>query len=155
MELLIILSVIIIFSIFQSVMGIGLLLFGTPTFLILGYSFIETLNLVLLPSITISFLQIIYFNDKHDIKISHFKKEFLMFCIPSLVLGLFIMSKNYELINFNFTLGIILFFVALLRFSKKINLILKSKINKYSRTSFLFIGIMHGFTNLGGSFLSL
>ena len=45
----------------QSIFGIGLLLFGTPTFLILGYDFINTLNFLLPISIAISSLQLINF----------------------------------------------------------------------------------------------
>ena len=42
---------------FQSIFGIGLLLFGTPTFLLLGYNFLEVLNLLLPTSVTISLMQ--------------------------------------------------------------------------------------------------
>ena len=48
-----------IFSIFQSIFGIGILILGTPTFLLLGYSYFETLNILLPFSIAISLLQII------------------------------------------------------------------------------------------------
>ena len=56
-----ILEFLIIFSlcIFQSIFGVGLLLFGTPAFLMLDYSFISTLMTILPVSITISFFQII------------------------------------------------------------------------------------------------
>ena len=54
---------IIIFLIFfQSIFGIGLLLFGTPTFLLLGYNFLEVLNLLLPMSVTISLIQ--FFSSK-------------------------------------------------------------------------------------------
>ena len=33
-----------LFCIFQSVFGAGLLLLGTPTFLLIGYDFFEVLN---------------------------------------------------------------------------------------------------------------
>lgn len=42
---------------FQSIFGIGLLIFGTPIFLLIDYSFVETLNILLPISITISLLQ--------------------------------------------------------------------------------------------------
>ena len=47
------------FSIFQSIFGVGILLFGTPTFLLLGYNYFETLNIILPWSLIISLLQII------------------------------------------------------------------------------------------------
>ena len=53
--------VLLILIIIQSIFGIGLLLFGTPTFLMLGYDFINTLNFLLPISIVISSLQLISF----------------------------------------------------------------------------------------------
>ena len=44
-----------ILTIFQSIFGIGLLVFGTPTFLLLGYTFSETLSIVLPISCIVSF----------------------------------------------------------------------------------------------------
>ena len=155
MELLIIIFVIIACSVIQSVMGIGLLLFGTPTFLLLGFSFIDTLNIVLLPSIAISFLQIIDFKDSRNREINQFQKNFLLICLPALCVGLLIMSYNYELINFKYFIGILLLSVALVRLSNKIDTIIKKNINRIKIPYFLSIGIVHGLTNLGGSFLSL
>ena len=55
--------ILIIFLVFfQSIFGIGLLLFGTPTFLLLGYNFLEVLSLLLPMSVTISFIQ--FFSSK-------------------------------------------------------------------------------------------
>ena len=47
-----------LFCIFQSIFGVGLLLLGTPTFLLIGYDFFEVLNILLPYSIVISYLQI-------------------------------------------------------------------------------------------------
>ena len=49
--------IIFILSIFQSVFGVGLLLFGTPVFLMLDYDFISTLVTILPVSIIISFFK--------------------------------------------------------------------------------------------------
>ena len=46
-------------TIFQSIFGIGLLVFGTPTFLLLEYTFTETLSIVLPISCFVSLSQII------------------------------------------------------------------------------------------------
>ena len=51
--------ILLVLIIIQSIFGIGLLLFGTPTFLILGYDFLNTLNFLLPISIVISLLQFI------------------------------------------------------------------------------------------------
>ena len=64
--------ILLVLIIIQSIFGIGLLLFGTPTFLLLGYDFLNTLNFLLPISIIISFLQFI------SPKIN-FSKIFLLF----------------------------------------------------------------------------
>ena len=74
MEQIIIVLLLIIFSLIQSVIGVGVLMFGTPTFLLLGYNYVETLSIVLLPSIFISLLQIAIFKDTNEKKIKIFKK---------------------------------------------------------------------------------
>jgi hypothetical protein len=48
--------VILIFSAVQSIFGVGLLLFGTPIFLIYGFSFFETIFYLAPPSLLISAL---------------------------------------------------------------------------------------------------
>ena len=85
------LLIITLLSIFQAVFGIGLLLIGTPTFLLIGYNFFDVLNLLLPFSITISFLQVIYSKEID----SEFNKKILLYCIPSLILALSILVK-YE-----------------------------------------------------------
>ena len=46
-------------SVFQSIFGVGVLLFGTPIFLVFGYSFVEVLVLLLPISMTISFATVV------------------------------------------------------------------------------------------------
>jgi len=58
--------IVIILIFFQSIFGIGLLLFGTPTFLLLGYNFLDVLNILLPISISISAIQL--FLSKKKIK---------------------------------------------------------------------------------------
>jgi len=156
MESIILLIIVIIFSFVQSIIGIGLLLFGTPTLLVLGYTFIETLNILLLPSIAISFLQVISFKNKKNDKIIFYQNNFFIICIPSLILGLLIMSNSYEFINFNYIVSMLLLLSAISRLSIKFsNIIFGQLNNSVSKIVFFIIGIIHGITNLGGSFLSL
>jgi len=55
MELLFEISIIFFLVAFQSLFGVGLLLFGTPVFLLLGNNFESTLTLILPVSIIISY----------------------------------------------------------------------------------------------------
>ena len=49
--------IVVILIAIQSVFGVGLLLFGTPSFLLFGYDFANTINILMPISITISSLQ--------------------------------------------------------------------------------------------------
>ena len=57
MDSLLEISIIVFLIVIQSIFGVGLLLFGTPSFLIMGYDFPNTINILMPVSITISFLQ--------------------------------------------------------------------------------------------------
>ena len=53
-------TIIILFLIvFQSIFGIGLLVFGTPTLMILGYQYSDILSVLLPISCSISLIQIL------------------------------------------------------------------------------------------------
>ena len=98
---------IIIFLIFvQSVFGVGLLLFGTPSFLILGYDFANTINILMPISITISILQFL----KSRVKDQKFIKEYNVFCLPFLVIFLIIALKFKYILDFKLLVGLLLVF---------------------------------------------
>ena len=143
--------IIITLSIFQSIFGVGLLVFGTPIFLQLGYGFFEVLNILLPFSIVISFLQLITKSELTD----KFVKNFVFFCIPLLILSLVILENIYDQIN-------IILIVAIIMVSfSTLNILvskgrLRFKLNQSVRSlSLALLGLLHGFTNLGGGFLAL
>ena len=82
-------SIIAFLIIIQSVFGVGLLLFGTPSFLILGYDFANTINILMPVSITISILQFY----KSKVKDQKFINEYNLYCLPFLVIFLIIALK--------------------------------------------------------------
>ena len=66
-------------TISQSLFGVGILLWGTPIFLLLGENFIQTLTLLLPLSLMISFLQILPRFDKINKNIfTRFPEYFLV-----------------------------------------------------------------------------
>ena len=72
-------------TISQSLFGVGILLWGTPIFLLLGENFIQTLTLLLPLSLMISFLQILPRLDKIDKNIF---TRFLKYSLPGIFVGL-------------------------------------------------------------------
>ena len=143
------LLIIILLSIFQSVFGIGLLLIGTPTFLLIGYNFFDVLNLLLPFSITISFLQVIYSKEIN----SKFNEKILLYCIPALILALSILVKYENDIDFILLISSTIIFFSIINLSKFKNTIFDN--NKRINLGLIILGLIHGFTNLGGSFFTL
>ncbi|GDX84069.1 hypothetical protein LBMAG43_01110 [Methylococcaceae bacterium] len=144
-----ILLTIIVTATVQSIFGVGMLLFGTPILLLLGYSFIDALSVVLPISIAISLFQVIKHIDYVD-KI--FFKKVLRYCIPVIVLFLALITSIK--INVGFIMGIFLLLVALKSFLPQVDNTLKS-IVKYERLYLIITGLVHGVSNLGGSLLTV
>ena len=145
------LLIIILLSIFQSVFGIGLLLIGTPTFLLLGYNFFDVLNILIPFSITISLLQIIYSKETN----LSFSKKMIIYCIPALILALYILIKNENNINIILLTSLTIVFFSLVNLSKFKDVVFNRDSDRKINISLILLGIIHGFTNLGGSLLTL
>ena len=143
--------ILLVLIIIQSIFGIGLLLLGTPTFLLLGYDFSNTLNFLLPSSIVISYLQF------SSLKIPPKKIifEYNIFCLPFLVLFLLLALNFKEILNFKFYVAIILIISSLLALNKNTFSSLRKNILKYKKLILVFIGSVHGLTNMGGGFLTI
>ena len=139
--------IIIILIILQSIFGIGLLLFGTPTFILLGYSFAETLSLLLPISILISLIQI-FFSKKKNM---NFIKNFNLYCIPSLVISIYFILNFSDEINFDLFISLMIIFIFFISLFKNF-FIFKGY---FAKLFLVLIGIVHGLSNLGGTLLSL
>ena len=143
-DYLIIITVILFTSIIQSLVGVGVLLFGTPILLLLGFNYFEVLNILLPISIAINFFQL-------NKNLSSIDKK-LAYNLVTLILPIIAISLTFATfiqINFTKIIGIFLLFISISNFLKfNIKSIVNGKI-------YLFImAIMHGLTNLGGSLLT-
>jgi uncharacterized protein len=143
-----IIIVIIITSIIQSFFGVGVLLFGTPLLLLLGYPFFESLLIVLPVSASINLGQILKDYRHIDFK---FYKNILLFSIPFIILCLFLVDK--VLLNVSIYIGLFLIFIALKEHIKLFKDIM-NKILSYNKIFYIIIGVVHGITNLGGALLT-
>jgi len=144
-----IIIVIIVTSFIQSIFGVGVLLFGTPLLLLLGYPFFESLLIVLPVSVSINLGQIIKDYRHIDFK---FYKSILFYTVPFIILGLILVDK----IHFNVTIiiGLFLIFIALkehVNFLKQI----MDKMLSYNKVFYIVMGVIHGITNLGGALLTV
>lgn len=147
-DFLFLLIIIFILTLVQSLFGVGLLVFGTPTLLILGYPFFEVLSFLLPSSIVVSFLQV----HRNWEQINLYKLSVIKFILPMVLLGLYF-TIFYIKFNFNLAVGLLLLFISLTRYSDKLNNSLRKYFRSRLKLGFLLTGIIHGFTNLGGALL--
>ena len=148
----IILEIILILSliIFQSIFGIGLLIFGTPTLMILGYQYSDVLSVLLPISFSISLIQVIT-AQKYDVR--NFTIEFIKFSLPGIIIFLPIVILFISNFYLNFLIAAIMIILSFLSiFNFKINQLKKIISNKMI---LFFIGSIHGVSNLGGGFISI
>ncbi|MFZ2724844.1 MAG: hypothetical protein WAX77_01195 [Methylococcaceae bacterium] len=144
-----ILLTVVAISIIQSIFGVGTLLFGTPILLLLGYDFINTLEILLPVSIAISVLQIIRHHEEIDLP---FYRNLLIYSIPLVVVFLVVITMIR--LNISALVGGLLIFVALKSFLPFIEKLLTS-IVRYEKLYLMLMGIIHGISNLGGSLLTV
>jgi len=132
----------------QSIFGVGVLLFGTPILLLLGYEFVTTLVVLLPVSLAINFVQVL----RHHAHIDRaFYAKVLSLCVPCIMVFLFIVT--HVSINIGVIVGLFLIVVAFKSLSPKVHHAIESLV-RWERTYFVVMGIIHGLTNLGGSLLT-
>lgn len=137
--------------IIQSIFGVGLLLFGTPSFLVLGYDFANTINILMPVSITISALQFL----RSKVKDKVFITEYNLFCLPFLIIFLLIALKFKYLFDFKLLVALLLVFSSILILNKKKFSSFRKTFFKVKKIVLIGIGSVHGLTNMGGSFLAI
>lgn len=135
----------------QSIFGVGLLLFGTPSFLLFGYDFANTINILMPVSITISALQ--FFKSK--VSDRNFIKEYNLFCLPFLILFLVLALKFKHLLDFKILVAFLLIFSSILILNKRRFSSFKKIFFNSKKYILMGIGCVHGLTNMGGSFLAI
>ena len=143
-----------ILSLIQFLIGIGVLVLGTPIFLLMDYSIITTMSKLLPISIMTSAISIfINFKDFQIINFIKKKNKFFYFCIPSVLIGIIILKiiSNIELIKY-FVSFVILLSLILKNLKKKY---LDFLIKNTEGFLLIFTGIIHGITNSGGSLIAL
>ena len=141
----------------QTIVGIGILVLGTPILLIQNYNIVETISILLPISILTSFLNLIYFKYINKIKLlglgNDIKRSFFLICIPAIFLGINLLKYYQEVINFKILVSLLIL----------TTLIIKKYFNNYfftfsdfkKKIMLLGIGLVHGVSNSGGTLLSI
>ncbi len=146
-----ILVVIAFLSIVQSFFGMGVLVFGTPTLLLMGYDFISTLGYLLPASFTISLLQVLNAGPNR----MSGSRDLYWFCLPGIGAGLWLTGTG-PLASWTTTLiGGTLLLSALVRIWPPSRHILTTLLERHCTAYHLIMGLTHGLTNLGGALLAI
>lgn len=146
---------IIFLVILQSIIGVGILVLGTPIFLIFDYSIPEIMYFLLPISILTSFLNLFYFffkrNFKKKFEISNYR--LFLYCSLSIFFGLVFLSVFEKFLNFNLIVALIILSTIFIKY--KFKKILRSFSLKYKKIILSLISFIHGITNSGGTLLSI
>lgn len=143
-----IVAVVMATAMIQSIFGVGVLLFGTPLLLVLGYDFLTALPVLLPISLTINLLQV----SRHLRQIDgRLYGQILLFAVPWIVLCLVLVTRSA--LNIAPIVGIFLLLVALKSVVPPIERAVAALV-RHERPYCVVMGIVHGLTNLGGSLLT-
>lgn len=145
-------AVVVVFSVVQSVFGVGLLVFGTPTLLLLGFPFAEVLIYLLPCSLVISSLQIL----GSGLTLEPIRKRFLLTTAPATVVGAVIVLAVLDgTLRIRVLVGAMLLLTALIRLLEPARDRMGELISRQQNALFTLLGLLHGLTNLGGGVLTL
>ena len=150
-EFFIVLGLIAVLSVVQSIFGMGVLIFGTPTLLLLNYDFVTTLALLLPASFAISVMQV-FGAGSNRVPISF---NLYVITLPGIGAGLWLASVGPASSWINVLVGVLLLLTALIRLWSPSRTLLNIWLNQYPRAYHFLMGLVHGLTNLGGALLAL
>lgn len=150
-EYFLILAIIATLSVVQSLFGMGILIFGTPTLLLLGYDFITTIGYLLPASFVISLLQVLTAKSGQ----SPVSRYLYLLCLPGIGVGLLLADTDPLTSWVNGLIGVILLLSALVRFWVPSRELTTAFLNRHFPTYHIAMGLTHGLTNLGGALLAV
>ena len=146
-----VMAVIAVLSVVQSVFGMGVLIFGTPTLLLLGYHFTEAICLLVPASFVISLLQLT--TSRQDrVAVS---RNLYLICLPGIGIGLWIIQGSVMGSWVNILIGAVMLVSAVLRLWPRSDAWLSGVVKKHSMLYHAVMGLVHGLTNLGGALLAI
>ena len=151
MEQMIEFATIFVLAILQSIFGIGILFIGTPTLLLLGFPFSETLSILLPASIAVSLFQVIGSGlpDRRQIG------NYIGWCLAPLtiaVIGTLLFGWDVALEP---VVAVTLSLYVVVRLSPQTERAMRGSIQRLPQAWLAVIGAVHGLSNLGGGLLAV
>jgi uncharacterized protein len=146
-----VLATVLVLAVVQSVFGVGLLVFGTPTLLLLGYPFDQVLAYLLPCSIVISALQV---RAGGGLTLDPLRRRFLILTAPTVLAGTLTVLLILGKVNVRPLVGAMLVATALLRLGgarERLYAFVRARLEPL----LVGLGVLHGLTNLGGGVLTV
>lgn len=140
------------FAVVQSLFGVGILVFGTPTLLLAGYTFEQTLGFLLPASLAISLLQLV---DSGGFRLDGMRREFLVFTAPLVLLGAAVVLTVGSGLDIRLLVGVMLVVSGAIRLLGRWREAIARLIRRHRPASLTLLGLIHGLSNLGGGVLTL
>lgn len=141
--------VVAVFAVVQSLFGVGLLVFGTPTLLLLGSTFADALAILLPASLTISLLQVWRSGGQP----AAFVRSFGVWCLAPLGLSLAVILVLDLRTSLNVFVALLLLVFVQLRANPPLNERARGWVARHPRPWLALMGVVHGVSNLGGALL--
>lgn len=140
-----------VLALVQSVFGVGLLVFGTPTLLLLGLPFELVLAYLLPCSIVVSLLQVA---TSGGLTLEPIRKKFLAITAPSVLVATAVALLFGSPRGIRAFVGGMLILTAAIRLGR-LQSMLAGLIRRHLRLFMLGLGLVHGLSNLGGGILTV
>lgn len=144
------LTVITLLTVVQSVFEVGLLFFGTPLLLLLGYPYLELLYIPLPASLTLSILQLRFDHTGRC-------RELIgpaMWAVPGVAAGTAPSLLILGTIDIRYPVAEVLAVVAVMRLNAGARQRLRHVCVKAGQPALTGIALIHGLTNMGGGLLA-
>ncbi len=138
-------------SLVQSLFGVGLLLFGTPTLLALEVPFNVALAYLLPCSIAVSALQVA---DGGGLTLEPIRRAFLVFTAPAVLVATGVALMFGSVHQLRVVVGLMLLVTALTRLGR-LRDAMGRHVRRHLRPLLTGLGLIHGLSNLGGGLLSV
>ena len=146
-----IIIVVAVFAVIQSMFGVGLLVFGTPTLLLLGYPLEQALAALLPASLTVSLLQL-WKGPEID---KQFLVQFTAWCLVPLATLLATVLTLHLQTSLNLLVAVALTSFVILRIVPGLDENARNWVSRHQRSWLLLTGVVHGLSNLGGGLLTI
>ncbi|MGI9423545.1 MAG: hypothetical protein ACR2PA_10155 [Hyphomicrobiaceae bacterium] len=146
-----ILAIVVVFCMVQSVFGMGLLIFGTPTLIILDVPFLDCLVHLIPASLTISLLQIL----PHDTITKLNIDKSVPLLVLAVIAGLTIHLLPFAVIRLDGLIGIVMLCYGLARVFSGVGALASQLVREHQYLIVALMGLLHGVSNMGGAILAI